>query len=373
MHIAFASDYGLQDEFVGVCKAVMLGLAPGTEIIDLGHDIPAHDVRAGSLLLVRSVQYLPDDTVLVAVVDPGVGTDRRLVAVEVAGGFLLGPDNGLLAPATAMVGGPRRVVSLENPDHQLEAPGPTFAGRDVLAPAAAHLVRGLPLDELGPEIDPAGMVPGIVSLPDVDDDGAVAGEVWWVDRFGNCQLNVDPDALAMLGARPGDRVEVRLADRARAGAVGAHLRRREGVGARDAGRLLRPAVARARPRVGRGGARPAGGQRGHPRRRPGGAAHRPAAARLPGGGPVRPGTTIALAVLLRAHLRRRAPAVRPARRAPEPNRHRAPGAWPRERLGSERPRSRVREQRASRGCRVPAAGADGLGAGWEASWARVSP
>jgi S-adenosylmethionine hydrolase len=214
--IAFASDYGLQDEFVGVCKAVMLGLAPGTEIVDLGHDIPAHDVRAGSLLLVRAVQYLPDDTVVVAVVDPGVGTDRRLVAVEVAGGVLLGPDNGLLAPATAMVGGPRRVVSIESPEHRLEAPGPTFAGRDVLAPAAAHIVRGVPVGELGPEIDPAGMVPSIVSLPDVDDEGAVAAEVWWVDRFGNCQLNVDPDALAMLGARTGDRVEVRTTDGIRA-------------------------------------------------------------------------------------------------------------------------------------------------------------
>ena len=216
MLIAFASDYGLQDEFVGVCKAVMLGIAPGTEILDLGHDIPAHDVRAGSLLLVRSVQYLPDDTVLVAVVDPGVGTDRRLVAVEVDGGILLGPDNGLLAPATAMVGGPRRVVSLENPEFHLEAPGPTFAGRDVLAPAAAHLAAGVPLDALGPEIDPVGMVPGIVSLPEVDDEGAVLGEVWWVDRFGNCQLNVDPDVLAMLGARPGDRVEVRMAGGTRA-------------------------------------------------------------------------------------------------------------------------------------------------------------
>ena len=210
MLIAFASDYGTQDEFVGVCKAVMLGLAPGTEIVDLGHDVPAHDVRAGSLLLVRSVQYLPDHTVVVAVVDPGVGTDRRLVAVEVAGGILLGPDNGLLAPATAMVGGPQRVVSIENPDYRLDAPGPTFAGRDILAPAAAHLARGLPIGELGPEIDPAGMVPGIVSLPDVDDDGAIVAEVWWVDRFGNCQLNVDPDMLAMLGAAPGDRVEVRI-------------------------------------------------------------------------------------------------------------------------------------------------------------------
>ena len=217
MLIAFASDYGHADEFVGVCRAVMLGLAPsGTEILDLGHEIPAHDVRAGSLLLVRSVQYLPDDTILLAVVDPGVGTERRLVAVEVAGGVLLGPDNGLLAPATAMIGGPQRVVSLENPEFHLAAPGPTFAGRDVLAPVAGHLAAGVPLGEFGPEVDPVTMVPGILSLPDVDDDGAIVGQVWWVDGFGNCQLNIDPDQLTLAGTHPGDRVEVRMADGIRA-------------------------------------------------------------------------------------------------------------------------------------------------------------
>ncbi|MET0275571.1 MAG: SAM-dependent chlorinase/fluorinase [Acidimicrobiia bacterium] len=210
MLIAFASDYGHADEFVGVCRAVMRGIAPAdTEILDLGHEIPAHDVRAGSLLLVRSVQYLPDDTILLAVVDPGVGTDRRLVAVEVAGGVLLGPDNGLLAPATAMIGGPQRVVSLENTEYHLEAPGPTFAGRDVLSPVAGHLAAGVPLSDLGPEVDPASMVPGIISLPDVDDDGAIVGQVWWVDRFGNCQLNIDPDQLLLAGTHPGDNVEVR--------------------------------------------------------------------------------------------------------------------------------------------------------------------
>jgi len=215
VQIAFASDYGLDDEFVGVCKAVVLGLAPGTPILDLGHGIPPHDVRAGSLLLVRAVQYLPDETIVLAVVDPGVGTDRRLVAVDVEGGVLLGPDNGLLAPATAMIGGPRRVVALENPEYRLAAPGPTFAGRDVLAPAAGHLAAGVPLEALGPEIDPAGLVPGVVSLPDAEPSGAIAGEVWWVDRFGNCQLNVDPEALLLAGTRPGGHVELRLSDGAR--------------------------------------------------------------------------------------------------------------------------------------------------------------
>ena len=208
MLIAFASDYGHADEFVGVCKAVMLGLAPDVRILDVGHDIPPHDVRAGALMLVRTVQYLPDDCVVVAVVDPGVGTTRRLVGVEVAGGVLLGPDNGLLAPAVAMAGGARSVVSLDNPDYQLPAPGPTFAGRDVLSPAAGHLAAGVPLSELGTPVDPATLVPGLVSLPEVRDDGSIAGEVWWVDRFGNCQLNIDPDELAAAGAGEGAPVEV---------------------------------------------------------------------------------------------------------------------------------------------------------------------
>jgi S-adenosylmethionine hydrolase len=214
--IAFASDYGLHDEFVGVCKAVMLGLAPGTPIIDLGHDIPPHNVRAGALLLVRAVQYLPDDAIVLAVVDPGVGTDRRLVGVQVEGGFFLGPDNGLLAPAVAMAGGARAVVSLDNADYHLPAPGPTFAGRDVLAVAAGHLARGTPLHDLGSRVDAAGLVPGLVSLPEIRDDGAIVGEVWWVDRFGNCQLNVDPHDLEQAGGALGKPVELHFGDTIRA-------------------------------------------------------------------------------------------------------------------------------------------------------------
>ena len=208
MLIAFASDYGYADEFVGVCKAVMLGLVPDVRIIDLGHDIPPHNVRAGALLLVRAVQYLPDDSIVVAVVDPGVGTDRRLIGVEVAGGILLGPDNGLLAPAVALAGGARTVVSLENTEYHLPSPGPTFSGRDILAPAAGYLAGGVALTELGPTIDPSGLVPGLVGLPETSEGGAIVGEVWWVDRFGNCQLNVDPAELSAARVEPGDLVEV---------------------------------------------------------------------------------------------------------------------------------------------------------------------
>ncbi len=205
--ISFLSDYGLDDEFVGVCKAVIAGVAPGVAVVDISHNVAPHDVRGGALTLVRSVQYLPAGVVL-AVVDPGVGTDRRLVAVEVEGAVLVGPDNGLLAPAVAMLGGARRVVSLTNREYHLPSPGPTFAGRDVMAPAAAHLATGLPVGELGEEIDPLGLVPGTVSLPH-DDESGIAGEVWWVDRFGNCQLNIDPDQLGARGGVVGGPVEVR--------------------------------------------------------------------------------------------------------------------------------------------------------------------
>jgi S-adenosylmethionine hydrolase len=214
--IAFASDYGHEDEFVGVCKAVMLGISPGVTVVDLGHDIPAHDVRAGALLLVRAVQYLPDDSIVMGVVDPGVGTDRRLLGVRVAGGVFLGPDNGLLAPAVALAGGAELVVALENEQYRLPSPGPTFAGRDILAPAAGHLAEGLDLRDLGPEVDAATLVPSLVALPEIRDDGAIVGEVWWVDHFGNCQLNIDPGELVAAGVQLGDTVEVHVGSGIRA-------------------------------------------------------------------------------------------------------------------------------------------------------------
>jgi S-adenosyl-L-methionine hydrolase (adenosine-forming) len=207
--VSFLSDYGRVDEFVGVCHGVMLDVTPDLRIVDLTHDIAPFDVRAGALALVRAVQYVPDGVVL-AVVDPGVGTERRCLAVEVEGGFLVGPDNGLLAPAVAMLGGPARIVALDNPDYQLPAPGATFAGRDIMAPAAAYLAGGVPIDALGSPIDASGLAPGLVPLPQEDEDGTIAGEVLWVDRFGNCQLNIAPEQLAERGVGPGGFVGVTI-------------------------------------------------------------------------------------------------------------------------------------------------------------------
>ncbi len=193
--VTFLSDYGLDDEFVGVVKAVLRDLAPHATVVDLTHGIRPFDVRAGALALARAIPYVPEGVVL-AVVDPGVGTDRRAVAIEVAegAGVLIGPDNGLLAPAVAVVGGAQRAVELTSAEHQLAAPGATFAGRDVFAPAAAHLCNGVELTELGPLVDPAVLAPGMIPLPREEVDG-IHAEVLWVDRFGNCQLNVSPDEL----------------------------------------------------------------------------------------------------------------------------------------------------------------------------------
>lgn len=197
--VSFLSDYGTDDEFVGVVKSVIRGLAPHVTVVDLAHGIPAHDVRAGGLALARAVQYLVPGVVL-AVVDPGVGTERRALAVEAVeqGSVFVGPDNGLLAPAVAMAGGASRAVCLNDPTFHLPAPGPTFAGRDVFAPAAAHLCNGVALTDLGDPVDPATLLPGILPLTRTE-GGRLVAEVLWVDRYGNVQLNVDTEELAPLG------------------------------------------------------------------------------------------------------------------------------------------------------------------------------
>lgn len=211
--ISFLSDYGRTDEFVGVVHSVIRQLAPEVRVIDVTHDIPAHDTRAGGLTLARSAQYLAPGVVL-AVVDPGVGSARRAIAVEVGGGssYLVGPDNGLLAPAVSMVGGASRAVELTELEYQLPAPGPTFAGRDIFGPAAAHLCNGVDLLDLGPEIDVHGLTPGLLPVSR-EEDGALVAEVLWTDTFGNLQLNVGPDDIEAYG----ERVELRFDGRVRTG------------------------------------------------------------------------------------------------------------------------------------------------------------
>ncbi len=203
--ISFLSDYGIKDELVGVVKSVIRTIAPDVAVIDVTHDIEPHDVRSAGLALARSVQYLAPGVVL-AVVDPGAGTDRKGIVIEVADGaaYLVGPDNGVLAPAVSIVGGATGAVVLDNPAYRLPPVGSTFDGRDIFGPAAAHLCAGVPMDELGTRIDPSQLIPGVLPVSQVADDGAISAEVLWVDRFGNLQLNVDPADIEAWG----DTIEV---------------------------------------------------------------------------------------------------------------------------------------------------------------------
>ena len=205
-NISFLSDYGTKDEFVGVVKSVIRSIAPDVQIIDITHGIPRHNIRAGSLALARASQYLNPGVVL-AIVDPGVGTDRRGVAVELeaAGSegyasIFVGPDNGLLAPAVAFSGGAARAVSLTNADLQIPSAGSTFAGRDIFAPAAAHLCAGVPLEDLGDLIPVATLMPAVVPTAEIQSD-RIRAEILWIDHFGNAQLNIGPDDLSPLGER----------------------------------------------------------------------------------------------------------------------------------------------------------------------------
>ena len=203
--VTFLTDYGLQDEFVAVCHGVIYSLAPHVRIIDICHEVPPFGVRAGALMLVRAVQYMPE-AVHLAVVDPGVGTARKAIAVETERGFFVGPDNGLLSPAVQMMGGARRAVEISNEDLLLPRRGGlTFAGRDVFAPAAAALASGTPLDDLGPELPLESLVPMVVPLPRIERN-RIDAEVLWIDRFGNCEINTSPEELASTGAEIGARL-----------------------------------------------------------------------------------------------------------------------------------------------------------------------
>ena len=191
--VSFLSDYGLTDEFVGVCHGVMLAIAPAARIIDVTHGIRRGDVAQGARVLAHSVPYLPPGAHL-AVVDPGVGTARwGLVVTTYAGSHLVGPDNGLLLPAAERLGGVAGAHRLENPQLQAAAPSATFHGRDIFAPAAAHLVLGVPAGEFGPPVGDLVACPQPVAVPA---GAGWRGEVVGVDHYGNLETNLPVSLLA---------------------------------------------------------------------------------------------------------------------------------------------------------------------------------
>jgi S-adenosylmethionine hydrolase len=207
--LSFLSDFGYIDEFVGVVHGVIARIAPSVRIIDLTHGIARGDVHGGAMALTRAIQFMPDGVIL-AVVDPGVGTGRKAVAVRTPVGYFVGPDNGLLAPAVAMVGGADLAVSIENEEFILPSPGATFHGRDVFAPAAAVLASGeARIEDLGPLVAPEVLTPLLIPLSEPIGDSSIKATALWVDSFGNVQLNVGPQDLNELGLVVGDDVSVR--------------------------------------------------------------------------------------------------------------------------------------------------------------------
>jgi S-adenosyl-L-methionine hydrolase (adenosine-forming) len=209
--LTFLTDYGLEDGFVAACHGVAARIAPDVRVIDITHLVQPGDVRRGAAVLAQTVPYMPA-AVHVAVVDPGVGTARRGIAVQAGNGVMVGPDNGLLSWAIAAVGGATRAFQLTNGDLWLHPVSPTFHGRDIFMPVAAHLAAGRDLADAGDEIDLADLV----TLPAPTSrvrDGEAEGEVMSVDRFGNVQLSIEASDVGQLGVGYGSPLVVRAGRR----------------------------------------------------------------------------------------------------------------------------------------------------------------
>lgn len=211
--ITFLSDYGYEDEFAGVCRAVIARVAPEARLIDLTHGVPRHDVRRGALTLADALPYAPAGVHL-AVVDPGVGSERRAVAIRVATEHrvLVGPDNGLLWPAVQALGGTLEVVDLDRSPFRLEPVSATFHGRDLFAPAAAALALGAALAEVGHAVETGSLVRLDLPSPRSEPD-RLAVDVLHLDRFGNATLSAGARDLAGGTLRPGHALSVEVGGR----------------------------------------------------------------------------------------------------------------------------------------------------------------
>jgi S-adenosyl-L-methionine hydrolase (adenosine-forming) len=205
--VTLLTDYGRDDDFVGVCHGVIRSIHPDAQIIDITHGIRHYAVRQGALVLRNTLPYMPVG-VHVAVVDPQVGTERRGVGLRTADGrILIGPDNGLLSLAWERCGGVEMAVDVTRSPHRLEPVSATFHGRDIFAPVAAQLARGAELADAGEPIEPSELV--VVDLPAPrHEDGALVAHALVVDRFGNVGLDVDHDDTAGTGIRLGGTIEI---------------------------------------------------------------------------------------------------------------------------------------------------------------------
>jgi hypothetical protein len=207
--ITFLSDFGLEDDFVGTCHGVMKVIAPEVEVLDITHGIQRHGVLQGAIVLANTLPYLPKGVHL-AVVDPGVGSGRRGLALRSGDGRLfVGPDNGLLVPAAEKLGGIEAAHEITNEQYVLDHVSATFHGRDVFSPVSAHLADGVALEDVGSKIELDSLVRLEVPKPDVT-HRRIRASCLYVDRFGNMQLNLTRKDLETLDAEPGTRVELEI-------------------------------------------------------------------------------------------------------------------------------------------------------------------
>jgi S-adenosylmethionine hydrolase len=216
--VSFTTDYGEADGFTAACRGVIARIAPAVRIIDVSHRVPAQDVRRGAGVLAQTIPWLPT-AVHLAVVDPGVGTQRRGVCLVAGGSALVGPDNGLLVPAATALGGPVTAYVLTEPSYWLPAVSKTFHGRDVFAPVCAHLCTGVEPAALGPEVP----VESLTRLPPPSvqvDAGRLTAEVSAVDGFGNVQLAATAADLAAAALVQRGRLYVHIGPVARPAVLG---------------------------------------------------------------------------------------------------------------------------------------------------------
>src|SRR5262245_26607717 len=205
--IVFLSDFGYRNEWVGICHAVINRISPMSPIVDLSHGVPPLDVRGGAVLLVDSLPYVSEDAIVLAIVDPSVGRDRDVALETESGRLIVGPDNGLLSPAVAALGGAKRAAEITSPDVVLSPISPSFHARDVLAPAAAHLAAGVDLERLGPALDPATLAEYLIPEPTIE-RGKIECEVLDLNRFGNVLLNVTKSQFQAAGLDSAQEIQV---------------------------------------------------------------------------------------------------------------------------------------------------------------------
>jgi S-adenosylmethionine hydrolase len=203
--ITLTTDFGLKDYYVGAMKAVILNQTPGVQLVDISHEIPPQDIMAGAWVLRNSAFLFPANTVHLAVVDPGVGTERKPIAARIDNHFFVGPDNGLFSLIQGEIGEEIEAVNLDNPEYWRSETSQTFHGRDIFAPVAAHLADGVPLQELGSPVEE--LVSYRWAMPIADKDG-IQGWIVHIDHYGNLITNISRDLLEEVIDHEGCKVYI---------------------------------------------------------------------------------------------------------------------------------------------------------------------